>query len=112
MAWLSERLTDTDIQLLNKILTSDLFTWENRCQIVSGLTLGLQRLFDKEKFKLLYTYYQSPNQQIKLRALVGLVIGFVVYDKRLPFYPEIQSLLISNIRRNAKRTSKTYDSSK
>ena len=93
LAWLSERLTETDIELYNKILNSERFTIENRCQIISGLSLGLQRLFDKEKFKLLFSYYHSPDLIVRQRAIVGLFIAFVFYDKRISLYPEIQTIL-------------------
>ena len=93
LAWLSERLTETDIELYYKILNSERFTIENRCQIISGLSLGLQRLFDKEKFKLLFSYYHSPDLIVRQRALVGLFIAFVFYDKRISLYPEIQTIL-------------------
>ncbi|NWJ51378.1 MAG: tetratricopeptide repeat protein [Bacteroidetes bacterium] len=93
LAWLSERLKETDIELYNKILNSERFTIENRCQIVSGLSLGLQRLFDKEKFKLLFSYFHSSDQLVRQRALVGLFIAFVFHDKRISLYPEIQIIL-------------------
>lgn len=93
LAWLSEKLTETDIELFNKILNSERFTVESRCQIVSGLSLGLQRLFDKEKFKLLFNYFHSPDPIVSQRALVGLFIAFVFYDKRIPLYPEAQTIL-------------------
>jgi tetratricopeptide (TPR) repeat protein len=106
IAWLSEHLIDVDIQLFNKILNSNRFTDENRCQIVSGLSLGLQRLFDKEKFKLLFNYFHSSEQMVTQRALVGLVIAFVIYDKRLSLYPEIQSFLNKTIKETPKELLK------
>ncbi len=98
LAWLSEKLTDIDIQLFNKILDSNRFTMESRCQVASGLALGLQRLFDKEKFKILFNYSHATDSMVRQRALVGLIIAFVLYDKRLPLYPEIQSILNKTIK--------------
>ncbi len=106
LAWLSDRLTETDIEFYNKILNSERFTAENRCQIVSGLSLGLQRLFDKEKFKLLFNYFHSSDQIVRQQALVGLFIAFVFYDKRLPLYPEIQTILNKTIRETPKELLK------
>jgi tetratricopeptide (TPR) repeat protein len=106
IAWLSERLTETDIELYDKILNSERFTVEHRCQIVSGLSLGLQRIFDKEKFKLLFSYLNSPDQLVSQRALVGLFIAFVFHDKRISLYPEIQTILTKMISKTPKELLK------
>jgi len=46
LGWLCDNLAEPDLELLNRILHSKRFSWVERCLIVSGLSLGLQRHFE------------------------------------------------------------------
>ncbi|MDP4290807.1 MAG: hypothetical protein Q8908_06970, partial [Bacteroidota bacterium] len=95
LGWLCDRLAEPDVELLDRILYSDKFSWIDRCIIVSGLSLGLQRHFDKEKFIILHNYIICDDPMVRLRVLCGLIIGFYIYDDRIWLYPELNSIFTS-----------------
>ena len=92
LGWLCDKLTESDLELMDRILLSKRFSWMERCLIVSGLSLGLQRHFDKEKFIILNNYLKSDDPMVSQRALTGLIIAFYLYDDRIWLYPELDSL--------------------
>jgi len=87
--WHSDKLKDTEIELLGKISRSDAITWYDKCILVSALTLSLIRHFDSNKINLLFSFYETGGKQVWQRALVGLVLGLAFYDRRILYYPEI-----------------------
>jgi tetratricopeptide (TPR) repeat protein len=87
--WQSDKLKDTEIELLGKISGSDAIAWYDKCILVSALTLSLIRHFDSNKIDLLFSFYETGEKQVWQRALVGLVLGLAFYDRRFPYYPEI-----------------------
>lgn len=97
LGWLCDKLAETDTELLNRILHSKKFSWIDRCLIVSGLSLGLQRNFDKEKFIVLYSYLKSNDPMVNQRALTGLIIAFYLYDDRIWLYPDLETIFKSLI---------------
>ena len=95
LGWLSDKLAEKDIELLDRILHSKKFSWIDRCLIVSGLSLGLQRNFDKEKFTVLYNYLHSDDPMVSQRALTGLIIAFYLYDDRIWLYQDLETIFNS-----------------
>jgi tetratricopeptide (TPR) repeat protein len=87
--WHSDKLKDTEIDLLGKISKSDAIAWYDKCIVVSALTLSLLRHFDSKKIDLLFSFYETGENQVWQRALVGLVLGLAFYDRRIVYYPEI-----------------------
>jgi tetratricopeptide (TPR) repeat protein len=91
--WHSDKMKDTEIDLLDKISRSDTIAWYDKCILVSALTLSLIRHFDSNKINLLFGFYESGEIQVWQRALVGLVLGLAFYDKRNQYYPELMQRL-------------------
>ena len=60
------------------------------CQIVSALILGLQEFFDKRKMQLLIHAADSRDEQVKLRAYVGILLTLYRYKNRIDCYPDIK----------------------
>ena len=60
---------------------------------VSALTLNLIRHFNEQKLLFLFKISLFPNDEIRQRALVGLIICLMRYKYRLDFYPEIKKEL-------------------
>jgi len=92
LGWLCDKLSESDLELMELILQSKRFSWIERCLIVSGLSLGLQRHFDKEKFIILNSYLKSDDPMVSQRALTGLIIAFYLYDDRIWLFPELESI--------------------
>jgi len=87
--WLTDKYKEADIELVRKICTLKEFPWYEKCLLVSALTLSLLRCFDPKKIDLLFEFLEISEDQIWQRALVGLILGFYLYNKRLYLYPTI-----------------------
>ena len=60
------------------------------CQIVSALIIGLQTFFDKKKMLLLIHAAGSNDEEVKIRAYIGMLITLYRYPHRIDYYPDIQ----------------------
>ncbi|MDR0574038.1 MAG: tetratricopeptide repeat protein [Tannerella sp.] len=60
------------------------------CQIVSALMLGLQKFFDRRKMHLLIDAADSGDEEVKIRAYIGILIALYQYKYRIDYYPEIK----------------------
>ena len=93
LLWLSYKLTEDDATLVARIFNSSSIPWYEKSMLVSALTLGMLQCFDQRKVTLLIDLYRSVDPRIAQRALVGMVISFTLYDKRLQLYPSIMDRL-------------------
>ncbi len=91
--WFSDKLDDAAFEFLKDFFSNALHSAVYRALAVSGLTLSLQRFFDKRKFSLLFEAYNAENGEVNQRALVGLLVNLYKYDARLPFYAGITGRL-------------------
>jgi len=87
-----DKLSESDTDLFIKISDSDVFEWHEKSSLVSAITIGLLNGFDEQKFKVLSSFYITKENQVWQRALVGLLLGFYVYDKRVKYYPLINEM--------------------
>ncbi len=98
LIWLTDFLTETDYLTLKKYAASKKLYAHEMSLIVSALTISLLRHFDKRKFYALFDFYDADKSKIWNRALVGIVLAFYKYDKRINLYDDLISRLklISN----------------
>ena len=61
--------------------------------IITALTLNLLECFDEQKILLLFEAAENEDEEIKQRALTGIILFLRLYDKRLYLYPAINSRL-------------------
>ena len=92
-AWFTDKYTEKQVTILKTFFKNDDFFWYEKCLIVSGITLSLYRCFDAAKINLLFDIFSVQENQIWQRALVGLIIGLYLYEKRLQFYPKLKTRL-------------------
>lgn len=76
-----------------QILESPLVPVNDRCLLVSAVTMGMLECFDIRKIIFLFDAYGCEDNKINQRALVGLAFAFQCYPARMPFYPKITSRL-------------------
>lgn len=91
--WFQNKLNSAQINFVQMFLRSELISNPYKSLIVSSLLLSLLRYFDEAKFTLLFDAYELEEIEINQRAIIGLLIGFYKYDKRLTFYPKITARL-------------------
>lgn len=90
--FMKDKLSDTDKQLMQQLANSETIAWYEKSLLVSAITINLFTSFDKAKFESLSWFYQHGQSKVWQRALVGLVIGFYLYDQRIPLYPELNEI--------------------
>ncbi len=89
LIWLTGQLPTEFIALIRQINRSQQVEWHEKCLVVSALTLSTLNYFDREKFLLLMEFVEARENQVYQRALTGLVLALIVYDKRLAYFPEL-----------------------
>ncbi len=87
--WLSDKYTDAEISLLESVCDSDIVPWHDKALVVSALTLSLLRYFDAGKFIILFRFIRMQEVMVWERALIGVVLGFLAYNRRIMLYPQI-----------------------
>lgn len=91
--WVSNPLTQEESLQIKSILEDKSLPFISGCQIVSALILGLQAAFDKEKLMLLFDAAGSSDEEIRVRALIGILVTLYTYRKRTTLYPQITDRL-------------------
>ena len=106
--WTDFSISDNDIKSLHQSLLADNTesSFESgymtiiNCQIVSALTLAIEKFFDKKKILLLIDAAESNDKEVKIRAYIALLIILYFYKNRIESYPEILHRL-DNLAENA-----------
>lgn len=91
--WVSDLLTQEEQSSLQTIIRDTSIPYTVVCQTVSALTLSLQASFDEEKLTLLFDAANHSNEEIKIRAIIGILLTLYIYRKRIYLYPEIDEHL-------------------
>lgn len=93
--WVSNPLKTEEIVQIKEILEDGTLPFTAGSQIVSALMLGLQAAFDKEKLMLLFDAANLQEDEIRVRALIGILLTLYTYRKRTSLYPQIENRLSS-----------------
>lgn len=91
--WVSNPLTQEEARDIKNILTDTSLSFITGCQIISALLLGLQAAFDKRKVELLFDAANSSEEEIRVRALIVILLTLYTYRKRTSLYPQIANRL-------------------
>ncbi|MGI6073464.1 MAG: tetratricopeptide repeat protein [Fermentimonas sp.] len=67
----------------DQVITNDV-----KCLFVSALTLNIMQKFDSMKVNFLLELCNNEDEDIAIRAIIGIIPIFQVYDFRLKYYPE------------------------
>jgi tetratricopeptide (TPR) repeat protein len=94
LLWLTDKLNEDLANLIKTMVHSETIEWYDKSLVASGLTLSLLRYFDPVKFSLLAEFVEAKQHQVYQRALVGLVIPLICYNRRIQYYPVITKALI------------------
>jgi len=87
--WASQKLSSEKVDFLYNICKSDEVLWNEKCLIVSALTLSSLNFFDENKVELLIDFFDFSEENVWQRALVGIVFVLYVHNKRLSLYPKL-----------------------
>ncbi|MCU0461771.1 MAG: tetratricopeptide repeat protein [Bacteroidales bacterium] len=87
--WLTDFYGEAEESLINIILNSGKFRWYESCIFTTAITLSSFRSWQTEKLHYLIDIYESGKEQVKERALSGLILNLHYYNGRILLYPEI-----------------------
>jgi hypothetical protein len=94
MIWVSDLFTSDDSAAVKNICANRSLPFTAACQVVSALILGLQATFDKEKLLLLFdAAHLSANEEVRVRAIIGILLTLYIYRNRTSLYPKIADRL-------------------
>ncbi|MDH6534554.1 hypothetical protein D0T51_05630 [Parabacteroides sp. 52] len=91
--WLSDSFTGEEVAAVQDILNDFSLSYVVGSQVVSALFLALQASFDKEKINLLFDAAGSPEEEIRVRTLISILLVLYTYRKRIYLYPQITNRL-------------------
>ena len=91
--WLSNRWKSDEQSQCLQILNNKLYPISSQCLIISAITLNLEELFDERKVQVLLDTCENEEEELRQRALTGLLLFLRRYDKRLYLYPGINNRL-------------------
>jgi tetratricopeptide (TPR) repeat protein len=94
LVWLTDEYQEREVQLVDQIRDSSTLSVPEKSLLVTALNFSLLRYFDKRKFELLFHFFESDEEEIRQRALVGLLLAYYRYDNRLTWYPAIRGRLV------------------
>ncbi|MCU0456217.1 MAG: tetratricopeptide repeat protein [Bacteroidales bacterium] len=87
--WLTDYYGEAEDSLINIILNSGKFRWYESSVFTTAVTLSAFRCWQTEKLLSLMDMYDSGQDQVRERALSGLVLNLHYYNGRILLYPEI-----------------------
>ncbi|MDR1258507.1 MAG: tetratricopeptide repeat protein [Tannerellaceae bacterium] len=99
LIWTSDPFTPADSAAVREVLANGYLPHTVACQTMSALVLSLQTSFDKEKLFLLFDavhaspVHASAGEEVRIRAIIGILLTLYVYRKRTSMYPGIADRL-------------------
>jgi tetratricopeptide (TPR) repeat protein len=99
LIWTSDPFAPADSAAVREVLGNGYLPHTVACQTVSALILSLQTSFDKEKLFLLFDavhasdVHASASEEVRIRAIIGILLTLYVYRKRTSMYPNIAARL-------------------
>jgi len=91
--WLSNLWTADEQNQWQQALNNKLYPVTSKCIVISAITLNLESVFDERKAQTLLDICENEQEELRQRALTGLLLFLRRYDKRLQLYPNINNRL-------------------
>jgi tetratricopeptide (TPR) repeat protein len=91
--WLSGLWNLEEQNLWLQVLNNKIYPLTSQCLIISAIMLNLEEIFDERKVQVLLETCENEQEELRQRALTGLLLFLRRYDKRLYLYPSINNRL-------------------
>ncbi len=91
--WVSEKITKEETFAVKELINDSTIHFSYRSIFISALTIGILKEFNLEKILLLFDFIQHTDNELKQRAITGVLLSMFKYDERAKLYPEITSRL-------------------
>jgi len=89
--WLSDTWGSDEKKMWSENVSNKLYPKELVSLIISAVTLNLEELFDERKAFFLMETCENDQEEIRQRAVTGLLLFLRRYSDRLFLYPSLQS---------------------
>jgi tetratricopeptide (TPR) repeat protein len=89
--WLTDYYGDAEESLISIVRSSGKFKWYESSIFVTAITLSLLRTWQPEKVFHLIKIYEDGKDQVRERAIIGLILSLHYYNGRILLYPDIQA---------------------
>lgn len=89
----SPRANNDFIESLNTFIDDGVLPVNDKCMVISALTLNIFERFDAKKILFLLDVCRSPQTEVAIRATIGIIPIFQIYRRRCPLYPELSNRL-------------------
>lgn len=86
--FVSPRVNQDQIVPLSNFMKEPLVPAEDKCMLISALTLNVLQRFDSRKIEFLLDVCRHPEPEIATRAVTGIIPVFQKYSSRWYLYPE------------------------
>ncbi len=86
--FVSPRANDDMIASYRRFMEDEIIPVNDKCMVVSALTLNILQRFDGKKIEFLLDTCKSEHPEIAIRAVVGIIPIFQTYESRWELYPE------------------------
>jgi tetratricopeptide (TPR) repeat protein len=87
--WLTDYYGEAEESLISIIIKSGKFRWFEASIFVSAVTLSLFRTWQPDKVFHLIDIYEDGKDQVRERALAGLILNLHYYNDRILLFPDI-----------------------
>lgn len=87
--WASSHWSNTEATQANGILQSLLIHPNDIALMVSAVTLAQLNLFDNRKFNFLFDACLHQDEQVRQRAIIGIMFNCLLNQRRIFLYPQI-----------------------
>jgi len=92
---LSNTFKEVEKEFLKQVINSREISWRIKSIFITAVTFSLMRHFDSEKFYMLFDFSQHEEPETRQRAIIGLFLSLLIYQKRIVLYKEIINRLNS-----------------
>lgn len=93
VAWTGPLWQKGDYESAHQIMESERWQEYERSVLLSGVTMGALQVFDVQRLKFLLDIAVSPVPVFRVRALVGVVLIYLKYEKRCHYYADVEAQL-------------------
>jgi tetratricopeptide (TPR) repeat protein len=87
--WLKNRIDGETRSFFHQLMNAEEVDWSIKALMISAVTLSQIRHFDREKVFILFELAKHENPEIRQRAIAGLLISLLAFDKRILLYHDI-----------------------
>ena len=91
--WSSTGWNKGDAELIDRIISDDEISINDRATAVSAITLGTLKCFEPIKIETLCNIAINDCSTLAVRAITGLVITLFQYEQRIAHYPALMAVL-------------------